>query len=264
MNELENIFCKLFDRNRQSLYLDSKDFILSQSQLNRLEKILEKRIQGDPLQYLLGDTDFMGITLKVSPDVLIPRPETEILVEEALKYLEAQNKYLKILDIGTGSGNIPIALAKSSYVGRFEIFSVDISSRALKVARMNARLNKVVEKISFMKSDIFSAFENNEKFDCIISNPPYIKLRDYDSLPIDVKREPSLALLAGEDGLFFHRKIEEGAHIHLADAGKIFLEIGYDQKDAISAIFGDSSVWENIEFIKDLCGFDRVAVIKKH
>lgn len=263
MNELESIFCKLLNCDRSSLYLNSKRPALSISQLNRLEKILKKRTQGEPLQYLIGDTDFMGITLKVSPGVLIPRPETEILVEQALEWIKTEGRSLKVLDIGTGSGNIPIALAKSSSADLLDICSVDISDECLKIACSNAKNCGVADKITFLKSDIFSCFRGNDIFDCIISNPPYVCAEEYESLARDCRHEPKSALLAQEGGFYFYRRIEEGSREYLSCGGALFLEIGDTQADGVKKIFKDTKIWQDVTFIKDFCNRDRVAVIKK-
>ncbi len=263
MNEIETIFCKLLKCERSSLYLDRHRSLLNLKQYNSLEAILKKRIKGEPLQYLMGEVEFMGCRLKLKPGVLIPRPETGILVEEALKFISSLGQPDSlILDIGTGSGNIAVALAK--FLKTVSVFAIDISDVCLSVARANARLNRLRGKIKFLKSDMFSTFEGGrERFDFIVSNPPYISSLEYNKLPQDVRREPESALLAGEDGLLFYRRIEEGARGFLKPGGIIFLEITAGLSLRLVDIFLDKSVWRDIRFVKDYNGIERVAIIRR-
>ncbi|MBI5873920.1 MAG: peptide chain release factor N(5)-glutamine methyltransferase [Candidatus Omnitrophica bacterium] len=264
MNEIETILCKVLKCDRGGLYLERGRSVLSNRQFNRLEKILTRRASGEPLQYLVGDTEFMGLKFKVACGVLIPRPETEVLVEAVLQWIGPLDKELDVLDIGTGSGNIAISLAANDAKKRLNIFAVDISDVCLKKARSNAKLNHAESKVAFLKSDIFSCFHKQKKmFDCIVSNPPYVSPKEYRELPPDVKNEPSCALLAADAGFYYYKKIEKGARKHLTAGGKIFLEIGDSQAEGIKKIFSDTSVWENMQFIKDLCGVDRVVIIEK-
>lgn len=262
MNEIEEILCKLYRCDRSGLYLDPHRPLTPQ-QSNRLETLLKKRVGGEPLQYLVGDTEFMGLRLSVAPGVLIPRPETEILVQEALKEILASQKLTpKILDIGTGSGNIAISLAVS--LKEADVYAVDISSRSLRVAEENARTHGVHTRIKFLESDLFEVFKDSKMtFDFIVSNPPYIAASAYDSLPEDVKREPRLALLAEDKGFSFYSAIEKGARRFLSAAGTLFLELGDGQKSGIKEIFKARALWEGVRFIKDYNGVDRVAIVKR-
>lgn len=263
MNEIETILCNLFCCDRSRLYLDDKGLPLAQKQYDRLEKILQKRISGQPLQYLLGEVEFMGLRFRVKPGVLIPRPETEILVEEALqRILKLKLASPSFLDIGTGSGNVAVSLAK--FLAQAKIYAVDISKTCLAVARSNARFHHLEQRIRFFRSDLFTVFENRKiLFDAIISNPPYIAVHQYADLPQDVHREPASALLAEENGLSFYFKIEKGAQQYLKPGGFIFLELGYGQRASMEKIFSDRSLWKEVEFIKDYCGIDRVVIIKR-
>ncbi len=264
MNEIEAIFCKLLNCDRSSLYLDEHLSLLEPGQCDRLEAILKKRLRGEPLQYLVGDTEFMGLKFKVRPGVLIPRPETETLVEEVLNEISSWQGSVapRVLDIGTGSGNIAIALAKS--LKKADIHACDISDACLVLARTNARSHGVTGRVTFHKSDLFCCFEDRDtKFDYIVSNPPYITIDDYAHLPLDVLREPSLALVAGKDGFYFYRRIEEGARRFLKAGGKIFLEIGKGQAEGIKKIFSGPKAWGEVKFVKDLCGIDRIAIVAK-
>jgi len=263
MNEIEAIFCKLMKCGRSNLYLDSRKPPLAQGQYNRLNKILKNRASGEPLQYLLGDTEFMGLRFKVRPGVLIPRPETEVLLEEVMDFIFSSGiDCPRILDIGTGSGNIAVSLAK--FLKRSEVHAVDISESCVSLAKTNARLNAVSSKISFYVSDLFSCFKNQDiKFDIIVSNPPYVSAEEYKRLPVDVLREPSLALKAGEDGLQFYIAIEKESRSYLKRGGLLFLEIGHGQTKAIKKIFSSGDEWQGVKLEKDLAGIDRVAIISK-
>ncbi len=265
MNEMEMILCDLLRCNRASLYLN-QGFCrpLTPRQLNRLSRILKQRIGGEPLQYLTGQQEFMGLSFKVSPHVLIPRPETEVLVGEVIDRMRphCQNRAVRILDMGTGCGNIAVSLAKFLEGARLD--AVDVSLDALEVAQVNARLNQVEGHIVFRHGNLFEGFNSQlDQFDCIVSNPPYIRERDYFHLPQDVRREPKGALIAGEDGLFFYRAIEEHARIFLKNPGMVFLEVGDDQAKQVCEIFNDSSVWKHVSRVKDYNGIDRVIVVEK-
>ena len=266
MNEIEAILCQLRGCGRSSLYLEKKRSSLTKRQWDRLEKILQKRVKGYPLQYLLGTLEFFGYPLKIKPGILIPRPETEILVEEAIKEIGTCGKPAPVLlDIGTGSGNIAIALAKSPALKKAKIVAVDISDECLVLAKSNAKLNGVEERIEFLKSDIFGCFENRKKkFDFIISNPPYVDEDQFDDLPEDVRHEPKLALLGKNKGLFFYERIEKGARVHLVSGGMLFLEIGEEQAQGIRKIFHDHSVWDEVKFIKDYNDIQRVVLIRRN
>lgn len=263
MNEIEAIFCQLLGCDRSSLYLESRRSFLDAKQYGKFEKILKKRISGSPLQYLLGDADFMGLRLRVKPGVLIPRPETEVLVDEALKMICCSGfKNPRILDIGCGSGNIAISLAK--FLKSACVEAIDISEICLSVAKSNARLHRVTSKIKFRRSDLFGCFKGGaDLFDVIVSNPPYIADRDYETLPEDVRREPVRALVAPERGFYFYRKIEAGARQYLREQGFIFLEIGAGQVEGIKNIFADRSVWEEPQFVKDHNEIERVVIVKR-
>lgn len=267
MNEIETIVCQLLQCERGDLYLKKDHLAPAVQDWDRLERILEKRVQGAPLQYLLGETEFFGIRLRLKPGVLIPRPETEILVSEVLQLIQASGKKAaRILDIGTGSGNIAIACAVAFETSiKAEIYAVDISPLALKQAKLNARLNGVAQRIKFLKSDLFGCFKKTKKqFDFIISNPPYIAHDDFETLPCDVQAEPRLALLAKDNGLYFYRSIEQACRAHLVSEGTLFLEIGDKQTFDLMKIFSDSSVWKDVRVVQDLCGRDRVIIATKN
>ena len=184
--------------------------------------------RAEPLQYILGETEFMGLTFHVEPGVLIPRADTEILVEKALAWMKPG---ARVLDIGTGSGAIAVSLAK---LGRqAQVTAVDVSDRALEIARRNAERNGAA--VEFVKSDCFSALKGR-KYDMIVSNPPYISADEMRGLMPEVTREPELALFGGADGLDFYRRISREAPEYLNEGGCLLFEIGWLQKDAVSAL----------------------------
>ena len=219
-----------------------------------VEDIFIKLASHIPAQYIIGHAEFFGMELKVDERVLIPRPETEELVELILA--ENPKKNLKVLDIGTGSGAIALALAKSR--PDWTITAADISQDALDIAEENAKENS--GDLIFIKSDCF--FEISSKYDIIVSNPPYISRRDESEVGLNVLHsEPHLALFADEDGLAIYRKIAEEAKDYLTDGGKIYLEIGYKQGQSVPALFRENFPKKQVRTLKDQFGQDRMVVI---
>lgn len=214
-----------------------------------------KRTKNMPLQYIVGLQEFMGLTFNVNSNVLIPRPDTEILVEEVIKKIKPEKNY-DILDIGTGSGCISISLAK--FIENCQIFSVDISSEALKIAKDNAKLNDVEDKIVFLNGDIFEPFISGEKFDIMVSNPPYIETDVIETLDANVRDyEPRLALDGGIDGMDYYRRIINQADKYLNSNGLIFFEIGFKQANSTINLLKENG-FADINIAKDLAGLDRV------
>lgn len=247
-----------------SLYLN-RDKRLSRDKSIFVASVLKRRMAGEPIQYILNKTEFMGLKFKVTPDVLIPRPETEILVEEVIKYSRSvldRAQSVRILDLGTGSGCIAVSLAK--FLPGLEITAVDISSSALKVAKSNARLNNVTDKINFIKSDLFSHQAIlRQQYDIIVSNPPYISFCQMHRLQSEVKNEPWLALYGGIDGLDFYRRIISGSPQFLKNGGLLIMEIGFNQKEGIKNIFVKHPGFNIIGFIKDYNDIERIVVAKQ-
>ena len=235
--------------------------IYDNRQLTDKERILyiknvKKLISGEPLQYITGYQEFMKLNFVVTKDVLIPRQDTEILVEEVAKI--AQNKPNPIiLDLCTGSGAIAIALAK--YVTNSKIDAIDISSKAIEIAKQNAQFNGVKNNISFIESNLFDKVKN-KKYDIIVSNPPYIKTETIKTLPKDVQHEPRIALDGGKDGLDFYKKIVKDSYSYLNRQGYLCMEIGYNQKKDVNKIIEEQKRYINTYFLKDLCENDRVVV----
>ena len=197
----------------------------------------------------------MGLNFYVNENVLIPQPDTEILVEETIEKIKnLMSNNIKILDLCTGSGAIAISIAKLMS----NITATDISEKALKIAKTNAQNNNVQNKIKFINSNMFQNI--NEKFDVILSNPPYIETNTIKTLSKEVQNEPKLALDGGQDGLEFYRIIAKNAHKHLNKNGIIMLEIGYNQRKAVTQIFEETKKYKNIECKKDYSNNDRIII----
>ena len=221
---------------------------------NFVEEIFQQLASHKPAQYIIGQADFFGMQLKVDERVLIPRPETEELVELILA--ENPEEKFKILDIGTGSGAIALALAKNR--PDWSVTAADISQDALELASENARNQNL--NIFFKKSDCFA--EISEKYDIIVSNPPYISREDESEIGLNVLHsEPHLALFADEDGLAIYRRIAEDAKDYLTDGGKIYLEIGYKQGQSVPALFRKHLPEKRVRTLKDQFGQDRMVVV---
>ena len=240
--------------------LSFTDFVFAlQKEVTEEEKqfvkgIFQQLAAHKPAQYIIGQADFYGMQLKVDERVLIPRPETEDLVELILA--ENPEVNLKVLDIGTGSGAIALALAKNKPV--WSVTAADISQDALDVASENAKNQKF--NIFFKKSDCFA--EISEKYDIIVSNPPYISREDESEVGLNVLySEPHLALFADEDGLAIYRRIAEDAKDYLKDGGKIYLEIGYKQGQSVPELFRKHLPEKRVRTLKDQFGQDRMVVI---
>ena len=210
------------------------------------------------MQYILGEQEFWGLMLRVTPDVLIPRPETEHLIEAALSRLPP-DRALCIADVGTGSGAIAVALAHSLPLAT--IHALDISEPALAVARENAARHGLLERIHFHRSDLLHALAG-QRFDAIAANLPYVA--EGEQLPEEVRRyEPHTALFAGPDGMDIYRRLLRSAAEALRPGGVLLLEFGYEQKALIEALFGLDARWDGVEFLPDLQGIPRVAITSR-
>lgn len=220
-------------------------------------KYIEQIIDGKPLQYITQKQEFMGMEFFMNENVLIPQPDTEILVETVLDICKRYgNQSLRILDLCTGSGAIAISLSK---ILNTQVFASDVSTKALEVAEKNNVLNN--SKVEFIESNLFEQI-NGEKFDIIVSNPPYIKNEEIKSLSKQVQNEPYIALAGGEDGLDFYRKIIDEAYKHINKNGYLCLEIGYDQKEDLIKLIKQNENYEYENCIKDLSNNDRCIIAK--
>lgn len=221
--------------------------------------LLQRRHRGEPIQYITGETEFYGLPLHVTRDVLIPRPETEHLVEKVLE-LAARYTAPRIVDVGTGSGAIAVALAHN--LPHAQITAIDISASALTLARQNAEHNGVAARIRFLPGDLLAPVIA-ERFDIVASNPPYVPSTDRASLAVEVRDyEPAVALFAGDDGLAIYRRLIPAAFAALTSGGFIALEIGFGQASNIHSLLSDSGFHE-IEFLPDLQRIPRVAIAQR-
>ena len=231
---------------------------LTKEQEDLFNLFIQDRLKGRPVAYIVGNREFMGLDFYVQEGVLIPRPDTEILVEELIEICKDKEN-LNILDIGTGSGAITISLAK--YLNTSNVKSFDISDIALEVGKKNAISNEVDNRVEFIKSDLFSAIKDNDiKFDVIVSNPPYIPKKDIKTLHTQVKDyEPYIALEGGDDGLDFYRSITEQSKLYLKENGILAYEVGHDQAQDVAKIM-ETNGYTKIYTKKDLQGIDRVVI----
>lgn len=221
-------------------------------------KYIELLTQGEPIEHITHQKEFMKLNFYVDENVLIPRQDTEVLVEEVMK-IAKKIRARKILDLCTGSGAIAISLAK--YLENIQLTALDISGKALDIAIANAKNNHVQDKITFVESNLFQDL-GQEKYDIIVSNPPYIRRKEIETLDKEVRREPRLALDGGEDGLDFYRNIIDKGYEYLKYGGYICLEIGYDQKEEVMKIIKDKKQYIETYCKKDLYDNDRVVVTR--
>ena len=246
------LLMSIMNVSKEYLVIHGKDIIDSTVQ-EEFKNLISKLKMGYPLEYITHEKEFMKLKFYVDENVLIPRADTEVLVEEVIKRI---NKQVKVLDLCTGSGAIAISLAK--YLENSFITAIDISAKAIEIAQKNAKQNNV--EIEFVCSDLFEKIESsNTKFDIIVSNPPYIETDEILKLNKDVQKEPILALDGGKDGVIFYKKISNEAKEFLKENGIIAFEIGYKQKNDVIQILQNEG-YKNIICIKDLSGNDRVVL----
>lgn len=244
------------DRN-QIIINEEKE--ISEDDKTKYYLALIEIVQGIPIQYITNNQEFMKLNFYVDKNVLIPQPDTEILVEEAIEIINKNKKEVKVLDICTGSGCIGTSIAK--YTKNTTITMSDISSEALKIAKNNCIKNiEDTSKVKFIKSDMFEDIK--EKYDIIVSNPPYIESKEINKLEKQVQNEPHLALDGGEDGLKFYRELANQAHKYLNENGYLCIEIGYNQKEQVIQLLKENKKYKEIYSKKDLGGNDRIIIAK--
>lgn len=264
-NSIDEVFLKsrillahILNVEKEYLIIHDDEVLLSLQENEFFEKV-NKLCSGVPIQYLTNSQEFMGFNFYVDENVLIPQPDTEILVENVISIIKnlqkSCQKEITVLDLCTGSGIIGVCLKK--YLQNVNVLSSDISSNALEIAKKNANLQNV--KIDFIKSDLFENID--EKFDVIVSNPPYIKTDKINELSKEVKNEPRLALDGGQDGLDFYRRIIKESTNFFRKTGYLALEIGYDQKEAVENLFKNFK-YKEIKIFKDLSDIERVIIGK--
>lgn len=254
--DVETLLQKVLDVDRLYILLNL-DKSLSDDEEKLFNKFIEERLSNRPIAYIVENREFMGLDFYVKEGVLIPRPDTEVLVEEVIELCKDKGP-INILDIGTGSGAITVSLAK--YLVNAKITSVDISDIALEVGEKNAQSNDVDDRITFIKSDLFTNIDKDMKFDIIVYNPPYIKKEVIETLDKQVKDfEPYNALEGGIDGLDFYRAITTQGKNYLNKGGILAYEVGHDQSEDVSKLM-EKDGYTNIYTRKDLQQIDRVVI----
>jgi release factor glutamine methyltransferase len=255
--EAEIILSSLLGIERFKIYTEK--IFINEKLFKKFLKLIEKRKKRIPLSYITKKIYFYNCEFKIENGVFIPRPETELLVEKTIQLYKNYfyPKKVKILDIGTGCGNISICLAKN--IENCKVTGVDISKKSLYISYKNAILNKVEKKIKFIISNVFDKI--NEKFEIIVSNPPYVSKNEYENLEEEIKKEPKRALIGGIDGLKIIRKIISGSPVYLKKNGFLIIEIGFNQAPEIKKITPSNLEIFSIE--KDFFSFDRIMVFKK-
>lgn len=253
------IKCTSIPEEKLYSYPDKK---VSRALERRFYKLISKRLSGFPLFYLTGMKEFWSIPFRVSPGVLIPRPETELIVEKVLEL--SSGKEETVVDIGTGCGNIAVSLAKELPHAR--IIATETSQKALRYAKLNASRQKV-SSIIFARGSLFSPLKKlhlEGRCDFIVSNPPYVSEEEWTELPREIRNhEPKNALVAGETGLEIIDTLIQGAPLYLKPGGYLLIEIGHGQKEKVQSFFESGFIWKDVNFYKDLSGVPRVSSGKK-
>lgn len=264
--DAEIILSHLLDCRRVDLYLNPVKPI-EETTAVRYKDAIEKRTHRVPLQYIKKCANFMSLDFYVDERVLIPRPETELLVEEVIKLSQAMSKEREIViaDIGAGSGNIAVTLAKN--IDNARIFAIDISPDALAVANINARRYEVLDKITFLCGDTFKPLEIHDiksKVNFIVSNPPYISSDEFDTLQNEVRDyEPYVALVCGQDGLQMFKRIISGANTWLKPGGYVIFEVGNEQAREVARLFENTGYFKKANFIEDYQHIQRIVIAQK-
>lgn len=268
------LYCYMMDIPFSKIILEYQE-VLQDRLCDKYFELIDRRSKGEPVQYIMGSQEFMGLEFIVNENVLIPRQDTETLVEDALEiintgtlrgeYMDVKRKEWDILDLCTGSGAIGVSLARIA--NKVNVTCSDISEGAIKVAKENAQKHGVAKSVKFEQGDLFKPFSKHfrkQKFDMIISNPPYIKSSIIPTLQKEVcEHEPLSALDGGESGLDFYERIVSGVGSHLRKSGVLLLEIGHDQGEAVSGLLSRNGEFTSIRVLKDLANRDRIVFAKK-
>ena len=249
---------EVLNRDR-SFMIAHPEHSVAADQLQKFREFIARRASGEPLQYITAHQEFFKLDFAVTPDVLIPRPETELIVEVALEILRP-DQAARLLDIGTGSGCLAISILKELPNPR--AVATDISASALKVARRNAERHGVTDRLRLIESDLFSAMASDDVFDLLVSNPPYVPNNDLRNLQPEVQYEPAVALAGGVDGLAIIRRILRDAPRFLCAGGYLIFEIGFGQSESVGALVGARD-WQMIEIRRDLQGIPRTVVVRR-
>ena len=258
--DAERLLMYLMNENKTFIYLHRNDGT-DENHADAYFELIDRRAEGEPLQYIVGEQEFMGLSFNVNEAVLIPRQDTETLVETALSFAKNKKGSISILDMCCGSGAIAISMAY--FLPKSKLTACDISEAALNVARSNAKKNGVEKKINFIESDLYMPVQKKkpmkDKFDMILCNPPYIPSDVIPTLQREIKdHEPVAALDGGKDGLDFYRKMVTDSAVHLKKGGYILFEIGHDQADEVTALLEEEGCYKDIFTHKDMARSDRV------
>lgn len=258
--DAEVLLAYVLNSRRLALYVHvAKE--LTDEQIKRYENLIHRRLDRVPVAYLVGHKEFMGLNFAVTPDVLIPRPDTEVLAQGVIEHLQDfSGRAIKIADIGTGSGAICISILK--FLDNAIAEAVDVSEKALDIARFNAEKFNVTDRIIFHEGSLFEPLAG-KKFDVVISNPPYVLSEDLDNLQPEIYREPRIALDGGKDGLNFYREIIDAAPNFLNEDGFLALEVGANQADAVVKLINDGGAFSYTQIWKDLANIERVVAAWK-
>lgn len=255
----QTLLAAALGKDRTYLIINFSEQLTSEA-LEKYQALINRRTTGEPLQYITGRQEFFGLEFMVTPDVLIPRPETELLVEEMLRLAQGINQPL-IIDVGTGSGCIAISLARE--LEGAKVIAIDISVGALRVARSNAQKHELQNQVAFIEGDLFSGIEAGTKADLIVSNPPYIAAEELPGLQREVRDwEPKTALTDFGDGLEFYRRLLREAPAYLKPGGHFICEMGYRQSAKIQALV-DRNIWTAPTILQDLQGIERIMVVTR-
>lgn len=260
---IEHLLATMLNKKRIELYVEFERK-LNKEELAHLKESIQRRVKGEPLQYILGQTDFYDSTFKVGPGVLIPRPETEILVDQLIQLIQEKfpnENPVRVVDLGTGSGNIALSLAKA--LPWTEVLAVDCSQEALNVAQENSTALKLTDRVQFFCGDWFDPLQSQLKekpAHLIVSNPPYVTEVEFEGLDKEIKEfEPREALVAGQTGLEMSERICSQASSYLCDSGLLAFEVGRGQGALVKALM-QSHRFDDIRIIKDLAEIDRVVL----
>jgi len=259
--EAEILLSHALKLKRIELYI-KHDKELNESELASYKTLILRRAKKEPSAYIIGNKAFMSLDFIVSPAVLIPRPETEHLVEAVIDYSKTVEYPINILDIGTGSGAIAISLA--NYIKNATVMAIDISNDSLLIAKQNAKKHEVESRITFLQSDLYSNIPSLNKFDVIVSNPPYIPSIEVEKLQEEIiKYEPIKALDGGDDGMALYSKIIPGSIAYLKSKGYLILEIGQGQFLSVNKIIVDTGLFNEAKIIKDYADIERIVIVQK-
>ena len=258
--DAEVLLANYLKTDRSGLYTNFERLITDE-ELNGILSWVERRQKGESVAYIVGKKEFWSLIFEVNSTVLVPRPETELLVEEVLKTcLGLDDRDISILEVGTGSGAISVAIA--SELKRIRVVATDVSAEVIKLAGKNAENNGVADKISFLCGSLFEPVSG--KFDIIVSNPPYIFEEEFDRLPLEVRDfEPKEALIAGPEGTEFHYNLIVEGSRYLKFGGWLCMEMGAGQKAVVESMFRENKTYDNVSFRADYAGIDRVVMAQK-